>query len=228
LKTTLAVASLLLFPLSVSSQQFDPGSIETSVVQIAVVFPDKSVEVEGTGFVVGDGTTVISAGHVYRDAQKRISDRKGGDLVARKFSRIDSNKFQVPISFKSSNNGDELVAFRWDKTTIQQQWPSLNLKSLPVSTSDPQLADQVVTLGYYGTNTLSTPSQGRVIGFVQFSAEIEDVILNIQQNPGDSGSPIVRVSDGSVVGIVLSAQPKGVSPSVTLAAKASRVRSLLN
>jgi len=194
-----------------NAQNFNPEDIELSVVQIVILSPSEGGAVPmGSGFFSGDGKTIVSAGHVYWQAGLSGNQRHLGGIYASKI--LPSGKrFMVPITPGKVDDAHDLALFTFDPTTIKTQAPDFVVKPLQVSAQNPKLGDEVTVFGYIGTYSFVTFVRGWVSGEITTPTPplvfVDEIILGIGVNFGDSGGPVVSTSTGKVVGVVVGFLP---------------------
>ena len=223
-----------------SAQDSQIATIENSVVQIGIEFPtkdDKPVRAvtSGTGFVVGDGSTLVTAAHVFWSARNTINKRRGGTLVAMKNSRT-SGMFSVRIKPIHIDDIHDVVILRFNpapknEKAFSETLEQFNIKSLELAEREPQMGEEVFFIGYFGQDRFPTLSRGVVSGFATIKtasgSSVEEIIFDIPANKGQSGSPLVLKETGKVIGVVGTTIPitlvTGAKPSHSGLSRAVRI-----
>lgn len=193
------------------AQNLHPEDVELSVVQIVIMSPFEGGAVPmGSGFFSGDGKTIVSAAHVYWQAGLSGNQRHLGGMYASK-TLPSGKRFMVPITPGKIDDAHDLALFNFDPSTIKNQLPDFVVKPLPVSEQNPKIGDEVAIFGYIGTYSFVTSVRGWVAGEITTPSPplvfIDETILGIGVNLGDSGGPVVSTSTGKVVGVVVGFLP---------------------
>jgi len=197
----------------VVGQELKLSDVEKSVVQIAVVKPDKTVVPCGTGFFVRDDGIVATAFHVYSQAVQIISEGRGGSLVIRRVVRTlgTGGTFTMgSAEVKTADASHDIILLKvlnldhelWSKVGGTQ---SLSISA--VTQVDVGVPIRVV--GYFGVDSFPLTLRAALVGetAVVFPGnEVDEFIVSASAVPGQSGSPVI-LEDGTVLGVVLSIVP---------------------
>src|SRR6266481_1837481 len=184
------------------------SNIEQSVLKIVVLNPQNQVISVGTGFFVGNGTLIATASHVYLEAGKTIVDSGGGKMYALKSLRS-GPKFAVPVQLAAEDFAHDVALLRFDPSLIKQQAPGFEIKPLELDSKKPEIGDSVEFMGYFAGDDYPLLSRTLVAGF---TPPPELLVLDLPANPGQSGSPVLSLENGKVVGILSSFVPVVLVP----------------
>ncbi len=231
---------LLCFESYSIAQNTPISEIERSVVQIVIMSPSEGGALPmGSGFFAGDGKTIVSAAHVYWQAGLSGNQRHLGGIFASK-TLPSGKRFMVQITPGKVDDAHDLAVFTFDPTIIKTQLPDFVIKPLAVSEQDPKAGDEVALFGYIGLYSFVTSVRGWVSGEIKTPTPplvfIDETILGIGVNFGDSGGPVVSTSTGKVVGVVTGFLPmttttpgqSTLATGVSRAAKSSFLSALLH
>ena len=229
------VLALIGLATSIFAQKINNVSGTTeSLVHIGLILPNGNIVPGGTAFFVKDGTYIATAAHVYWEIGKAINDSRGGIIVAVKTSRS-GKKFTVPVQLAAIDDAHDLATFRIDPAVIKQQWAEFTIKPLALAEKDAEQGEQVYLVGYFGGDDFPIAIHGIVAGFVklQTATQVEEMLLDLIINKGESGAPIISQETGQVVAIGLSTIEVGPVGSqshvgVSRAAKSQFLLALLN
>lgn len=220
------ITILIAFHLPVTNAQVNVVTMSNdSVVQIVIVLPDGKYLPAGTGFFVGDGSLIATAGHVYWESGKSLTETKGIGVFARKSSRT-KQKFLVPITMQRVDTRNDLVLFRCEKSMINEQWNGFEIKPLALADTDAEAGEEVILTGFLGTDEFPIASRGIVAG----ASPQDEMLMDMVANGGQSGGPVISVRTLRVVGIVRGTIPvpiAGTAQQVSSGiAKSTKVRHL--
>ena len=187
-------------------------SIKRAIVAVGTLQPDRAPPVifRGTGFVVADGTHVVTNAHVLphaldiREKEKIVVFSGKGDEA----EALDAKAIAVDTEHDLALlkiSGPPRPAVRFGDSSLAREGDSLAFTGFPIG----------VVLGYYPAThraTLSaiTPIVIPAAHSEQLSAESIRRLrtpftvfqLDATAYPGNSGSPLYRPESGKVVGIV--------------------------
>jgi S1-C subfamily serine protease len=182
------------------------AELQQSVVKIVMLDPQGQPNSVGTGFFVDKGTLIATASHVFLEAGKMMVDHGGGKLLAWKnFS--DGHKLVFPIELAAADYGHDTAIMKFDVAAANQQAkqePNFEIKPLTLDDHNPELGDTVGFLGFFASDDFPLWSRTVVSGFTPVPKQI---VLDVPANPGQSGSPVVSLESGKVVGVLTSFVP---------------------
>lgn len=202
---TLALACApLLFGDGVSAQQ-----AENSVVQIAVATPPGSAASFGTGFFIRDDGLIATASHVYLKALNAIVDARAGVVIARRFSRTNRGQWVgAPIDLIAQDYQHDVVLLKMQ--SVDPMWKQVG-GVVPLLLDDAaRLEDgtQVCMRGYFGSDDFPVFLKGATAGTTSLGPSlVQELLIVLPVVPGQSGSPLMSVETGRVVGIVTAIVP---------------------
>jgi serine protease Do len=204
----LLIALLLLMAQGSAPSKPKAADIEQSVLKIIVLTPQNQVASIGTGFFVGNGNLIATASHVYLEAGKTIVDGSGGKMYALKSLRS-GQKFAVPVQLAAEDFAHDVALLRFDPSLIKQQVTNFEIKPLELADKRPEMGDSVEFMGYFAGDDFPLLSRTLVAGFTP-SPEL--LVLDLPANPGQSGSPVLSLETGKVVGVLSSFVPVVLLP----------------
>jgi hypothetical protein len=199
----LASASLL-FGDGVSAQQ-----TENNVVQIAVATPPGSVTSFGTGFFIRDDGLIATASHVYLKALNAIVDARAGVVIARRFSRTNRGQWVgAPIQLVAQDYQHDVVLLKMQ--SVDPMWKQVGgVVPLPLDDGT-TLEDgaQVCMRGYFGSDDFPVFLKGATAGITGLGPSlVQELLIVLPVVPGQSGSPLMSVETGRVVGVLTAIVP---------------------
>lgn len=190
-----------------------PSDFEPSIVKIVVLGlgPNGYTSI-GTGFIVGDHS-IASAAHVYLDAAKSIIDGGvgAGTIAALKVFRDGRKPVYFNVTFHAADFAHDVVLMDFNAEEVKKQQPSFPIKPLQIESNKPELGSEVLFMGYFAGDEQPILSHTTIAGFTAPEAA-EQLILDIPANPGQSGSPVLDLRTGKVVGILASFVPVTLVP----------------
>lgn len=228
------VSLMLVASLVGNGEEFRLAALEDAVVQLAVSSGDgKSVTAIGSGFVITPSDFVVTAAHLYWQAGTTINEQKGGQMLVQRFSRT-GKSFRVPVELIAKDDERDIAIFRFDHRLAKSQWPEVEIKPLSLASKEPGIGDEIAFAGYFGSDPYPILSKGTVAGSTP--VEPEQILIDVHVNRGQSGSPVVLLETGEVVGVAVGFVPaSGISPGsppqysgVSRAAKAEYIKNLIS
>jgi hypothetical protein len=194
----------------------NPEQTFNNVVQIAVAVQNPAGQVavnsHGTGFFVRADGLIASAAHVYLAAVTSINDQRAGVLVARRFSRAERTRWvATPLDLVSIDYAHDVVLLRlrtpdplWD--TVGGIVPlQREIGAIPADDA------RVAMRGYYGSDNFPIFLEGRVSGTTDVGAlGVQELLIVLPVAPGQSGSPLMSMETGRVVGVMTAIVPLSV------------------
>ena len=228
-----SVCLAVLCTLPAKTQNSLVASLESSLVKIVVMSPDgkKAIPI-GTGFVAGADNLIVTAAHLYWQAGTRINKNKGGSMIAQRISRS-GKRFRVPIKLVATVDEHDVAVFTFDPNLAKRQWPEVDIKPLSLAEKEAEMGDDVAFAGYFAGDQYPVLSKGTIAGWT--SKPLDQVLIDVHVNRGQSGSPVVLLENGQVVGVAVGFVPvSGVVPTgpaqysgLSRAAKVEYVKNLV-
>jgi S1-C subfamily serine protease len=205
---------------------------QAAIVVIGLKKAGSSPEWLGTGFLIGDGCTVLTCFHVVKDTKTLLENKSAGveikcflfwhtvqscrlfELPVKKINVLGAG--DLAATYYGSKNIDvaaiEVDPSDFKKLTLSLDAPTLNLDEK--ITCD--VGDDVIVVGFPSPHSLialesEAPNMleplvqfGRISGILPSTyAPLPHLLaLDMLCTPGSSGSPVVRVKDGKVIGMV--------------------------
>jgi hypothetical protein len=190
-----------------------PSQTENSVVQIAVVTAvpggGPNVSTYGTGFFVRDDGLVATASHVYLKAMNAIVDARAGVLIARRVSRTDHSRWLgTPIDLVAEDYSHDVVLLKL--RAVDPQWKEYGgVVPLALETTSKMDDDASVGMrGYFGSDSFPIFLEGKISGSTDLGpAAVQELLIVLPVAPGHSGSPLISMETGRVVGIITAIVP---------------------
>ncbi|MGB9403222.1 MAG: serine protease [Candidatus Acidiferrales bacterium] len=204
------------------------------------------MQVVGTGFLVTPDGYFVTAGHVLKEYDRKSAEmtvglrQRSGDIIGQRFDLVETD---APHDLALCKIAGPLGKFTGNKSNPGTEKP---VASLRVSTAEPVTGEFIAIAGFplgswnlatqFGTvaaTRTTNPNAGRVP-----AGQRELLQISASGNKGNSGSPVVRLDTGEVIGVIVQAEPaplfsavEGVplaqSSGIMLAVPGSWVRDLL-
>jgi S1-C subfamily serine protease len=149
----------------------------------------------GTGFLVSE-TLLATAFHVKTDLEKQMaqfSKFKGQIVAWRKFD--DGELLEIPLTLAAADQASDTALFTFDAERLKSQKRPIN--PLPLAKNLPNLGEDILSIGYYGL--METPFNS--LGNVSNIENGEDIYADMTLMPGNSGSPLISMKTGEVLGV---------------------------
>ncbi|HEV2177370.1 MAG TPA: serine protease [Terriglobia bacterium] len=220
-----------------SSGRASADVIEDAVVQIQVLIAGKPAQAIGTGFFAERDDLVVTAEHVYLAAESAINDSRDGLLAVVKQwpTASPGNMFFAPTELAAEDAPHDIAILRVNPFLVQAQSREFPIRPLHLAETDPRPGDDVAFAGYFGADTLPLFQRGVIAGRAKPSNTDEELVVQASTNSGQSGSPLVLVSSGKVVGVIVASLGSSYTPGaaasntgLSRAAEVVHVRRLLN
>jgi serine protease Do len=212
-KTRWYLIAIGIMLLTQSQAQVDSKKLTTdtekSIVKIVFQNPSGQVNSVGTGFFVGKGDLIATASHVYLDGEKTVVDSGGGQLFVAKVSHS-GQRFLIPFQLVGSDYGHDLAVLRIDPDAFTKL-TNIEVKPLELEDAKPAAGDGIFFMGYFGNDDFPLLSRTVLSGFTGVG-ESEQLVLDLPANPGQSGSPVISLDSGKVVGVLASFVPVTLFP----------------
>jgi S1-C subfamily serine protease len=148
------------------------------------------VQMYRNAFVVVKDGSASGSGFICRDGQKTYLYTNAhvvGGMRNPQFSSLDGS--QIRVASAEAGGPRDVVRFAVAE-------PALSLEILPNLDASVRIGDQVVVLGNSGGGGVVTTLEGKLAGIGPDRIEVTAEFI-----PGNSGSPIVHVPTGKVIGI---------------------------
>lgn len=184
---------------------------EQSVVKIVFLNNQNQPNNVGTGFFVERNNLVATAAHVYLEGSRLIIDGGGGRLLLSKSLRS-GGRFFVPFDLVQADFQHDVALLRFDPNAVKQQLPAFEIKPLQLDDNKPSIGDGVAFEGYFAGDDFPLFSRTLVSGFTSSPPIPEQLVLDLPANPGQSGSPLISLESGKVVGVLASFVPVTLFP----------------
>jgi hypothetical protein len=181
----LALLAAVVAPFAARAQEADAGKIFGQVQKSLVIVKGKGGSGSGAVIRLGKSTYIVTNAHV-------LSQNPGAEVIG-------SNGKKITTGDLGFGNGYDIARMETDTGL-----PALS--SITDVASVVQVGDEIMIFGNSGGAGVFAPLNGRVTGIGPKLVEIDAEIV-----PGNSGSPIIHVKTGKVVGVVSHAIQRNVS-----------------
>jgi S1-C subfamily serine protease len=191
-----------------------PGSKEEKIAEfnksvfclsVIVPGPNPKRRAIGTGFLVSN-KLLATAFHVKTDLDLQLSlmSRVKGQIVAwKKFD--DGELVEIPITLAIADQESDTALYTFDEVKFKPQASKRQIKPLPLADHLPGLGEDILSIGYYGL--MDTPFNS--LGNVSNIENREDIYADMTLMPGNSGSPLISMKTGEVLGINIKVMTMG-------------------
>jgi hypothetical protein len=192
---------LFLLPQTIYAQDSSLiAAVEKSLGRIVISLDGKEIEGIGIGFFVGSEGMIASCAHVYFQARLKTIERNGGSLYAQKVSD-DGKSFLTPLGAIDYDIKHDVVLLKLDPTQIVKTWPNFKIEPLKLSNKSPQIGDEVFYFGYSPAGEYPVASRGIIAGFTNGKKD-KEILFDTPANAVQSGSPLILLETGQVIGVV--------------------------
>ena len=206
-------------------------NIRPSVVQIRTMEGGPNTgTVFGTGFLLSDDGVFVTAGHVLMDAidfiRKSSPSRTLGLYVGFAVENYDTPEHQMRFNYSSGLVDPIAINPLFDLALLKLRAPVSDMPNVkfPVGESTSRMAaatlvdtrpiegEAIATSGYQLNIPAMVTSAGSVGNswFVDLATNTDRYIGDITANPGNSGGPVYRLSDGGVIGVLVAGLTTGL------------------
>jgi S1-C subfamily serine protease len=196
-----------------------PFDVSHAVVELIALGPgedEKNRECQATGFLVNEVGYILTSAHVVDEARDCLAGASLHRILAKPVTAEPTAAGAVSCDVVSVDELHDLALLRAQRslfrnasesgaTTVNAKIRNRYLHLDPAAVED---ATEVAVTGHPAFAWHSETQSGRVVGYGSMAlsdvnAEKSDVLfVDIPLLKGASGSPVYRMSDGSVVGIV--------------------------
>ncbi|MBX7171884.1 MAG: serine protease [Pyrinomonadaceae bacterium] len=159
--------------------------------------PKENHRAIGTGFLV-DENLIATAFHVKKDLDGIISSNTipNKKIIAwKKFD--DGEMLEIPLNFVVGDPDSDLALFNFEAENFKPQLQKQNIKPFQFADRLPDLGEDILSVGYYGLMEFPFNS----LGNVSTIENSEDIYSDVTLMPGNSGSPLVSMRTGEVLGV---------------------------
>lgn len=151
----------------------------------------------GTGFLVSENL-LATAFHVKEDLDKQAnrSETFPGQIIA--WKRFDDGEIlEIPLKLAAIDQESDLALFSYEIENFKPQFQKQNIKPFQLADRLPDLGEDILSVGYYGLMEFPFNS----LGNVSTIEKGEDIYSDVTLMPGNSGSPLVSMKTGEVLGV---------------------------
>jgi S1-C subfamily serine protease len=204
------VLMLACYPPKTFSQQLAPNSesqkeerikeLNKSIFCLSVVVPNIQNPVRraiGTGFLVSENL-LATAFHVKGDLDRQAGQRPKfpGQIIAwKKFD--DGELLMIPLKFAAADSVADIALFSFDPQIINPPATKRKITPLPFAKRLPNIGEDILSIGYYGLMEFPFHS----LGNVSTIDKDEDIYSDLTLMPGNSGSPLISMRTGEILGV---------------------------
>ena len=139
-----------------------------------------------------------------------IVDSRAGILVARRFSRTNRSQWvATPIDLVAQDYVHDVVLLKM-RAVDQKQWSIVGgIVPLALEASSAMDDDSRVGMrGYFGSDSFPIFLEGTVAGSTELGPlGVQELLIVLSVAPGHSGSPLMSMGSGRVVGVVTAIVP---------------------
>jgi V8-like Glu-specific endopeptidase len=148
----------------------------------------------GTGFFFVDNRTIATAAHVAQGAFEKARWR--GKIYARRFT-AQGGELSVPVEILAIDAGNDIALLSFDPAEAKRQWPDFSIRPLFASSKELVVGDELALVGYIEQAKMPAAQKG-IFSAVEFDG---DMTTNIETYSGQSGSPVIALPSGRVLGV---------------------------
>jgi S1-C subfamily serine protease len=184
--------------------------IRSAVVELLAVGPGghgKNRECEATGFLVSEEGYILTSAHFVEEARNCLAGSQSARILARPATPHSSVGSAVSCGLVSFDELHDLALLKAARPLFagptEDRTNSLSLD--PAGVED---GTEVVVTGHPGFSWQPLTKTGRMVRHATLplsdapTASSQVLILDVSLSKGNSGSPVCRINDGSVVAIV--------------------------
>lgn len=168
-------------------------------------FPKLERRAIGTGFLVSENL-IATAFHVKEDLDKQAnhSETFPGQIIAwKKFE--DGEILEIPLKLVAIDQESDLALFSFEAENFKPQFQKRDIKPFQLADRLPDIGEDILSVGYY--NLMEFPFNS--LGNVSTIEKGEDIYSDVTLMPGNSGSPLVSMKTGEVLGVNIKVMTMG-------------------
>ncbi len=191
-----------------SSKEHKIKELNKPIFCLSVTFPnlpDQKRRAIGTGFLVSENL-LATAFHVKTDLEKasqRFAAFTGQIIAWKKFE--DGEMIEIPLKLAAVDESSDLALFSFDGESLKQQATLKEIVPFQLADRLPDLGEDILSVGYYGLMEFPFNS----LGNVSTIENSEDIYSDVTLMPGNSGSPLVSMRTGEVLGVNIKVMTMG-------------------
>ncbi len=166
----------------------------------------------GTGFLVSENL-LATAFHVKEDLDKEVSRYLSSKLhnvlppaqimAWKKFENGDYLEF--PLNLAGFDQDSDLALFSFEVEDLKQQAKTREITPFLLADRLPDLGEDILSIGYYSEMEFPFNS----LGNVSTIENGEDIYSDLTLMPGNSGSPLISMKTGEVLGLNIKVMTMG-------------------
>jgi S1-C subfamily serine protease len=183
-----------------SSKEEKIAEFNKAVFCLSVILPSQTAPKRraiGTGFLVSN-KLLATAFHVKEDLEKQLAQMgriKGQIMAWKKFD--DGELLEIPIVFAAGDQESDTALFAFDEERLKPQAKQRQINPFRLADHLPNIGEDILSIGYYGQ--METPFNS--LGNISNIENGEDIYADLTLMPGNSGSPLISMKTGEVLGI---------------------------
>ncbi len=185
---------------SPSSKEERISEVKNSIFCLSVIAPNSEFPRKraiGTGFLVSKNL-LATAFHVKEDLEKATVNFASLNAKIIAWAKFDNGLYlEIPLTPLESDKESDLALFGFDEEILRRQAQTNEIKPLIIADRLPNIGEDILSVGYYGTLELPFNSMGNV----SMIDNNEDIYSDITLMPGNSGSPLISLKTGEVLGL---------------------------
>ena len=176
------------------------SEVNNAVFCLSVIVPNQQFPQKraiGTGFLVSENL-LATAFHVKEDLNRSavINDLSKAKTIA--WKKFDNGDYiEIPIKLMTIDQDADLALYSFDVENLTQQSTTHQIKPLIIADRLPTIGEEILTIGYY--DTMEFPFNS--LGNISMIDKGEDIYSDMTLMPGNSGSPLVSMKTGEVLGL---------------------------
>jgi S1-C subfamily serine protease len=184
--------------------------VRRAVVELLAVGPGdrgNNRECEATGLLINEEGFILTNAHVVEQARECLAGSPSAKILARPATPDPSVGSAVSCDVVSLDELHDLALLKAERPLFDDL-AEAGMNYLALDLADVEDGAEVAVTGHPAFAWQPLTQSGRVLRHATLAlsdtttAESQVIILNIALRKGNSGSPVYRANDGSVVGIV--------------------------